>query len=179
MADNTELGEAMDWDDEVSDEGGFTVLPDGTYPFEIIKLEKERFEGSAKMAACPRAAVTLNILTDTGWVPIVDRLLLNTKTAWRVAKFFEGLGFQKNPETGKVPMAWNQIEGKQGWVKLGVRKYEKDGKERETNDVEEYLKPADWPQTPTTEPARVATPQQTGMVMPAQPQQTQHPGWDM
>ena len=40
MADNTNLGEALDWDDEVSDEGGFVLLPAGDYPFEVLKIDK-------------------------------------------------------------------------------------------------------------------------------------------
>ncbi len=199
MTDYTDMGEALDWDDEVSDEGGFALLPAGTYPFEVIKVEKERYEGGDKVAACPRAAVTLNILTNDGWVPVVDRLLLNTKMAWKIAKFFESLGYVKNPETSKVPMRWNEIEGKQGWLKLKVRKFtKKDGSEGEGNDVEEYLKPEDWPDQPASMPAAApayaaaaptAAPapamqqpayQQAAMPMPAQqpvPQTQYHPGY--
>lgn len=175
MADNsTNLGEALDWDDEVSDEGGFVLLAAGEYPFEIIKLEKERFEGSDKMAPCPRAAVTLNILTDSGWVPLIDRLLLNTKTAWRVARFFEGLGYVKNPETGKVPMAWNEVVGKQGWCRIKVREYESKGEKRQANDVDAYLKPDEWPEQP-------AAPVQTSIPVPEQPAAPQkpHQNWSM
>ena len=65
---------------EVVDDGGFTLLPAGTYAFEVAKIERERFEGSDKMEACPRAKVTLNVWTSQGWAPVVDRLMLNTKT---------------------------------------------------------------------------------------------------
>ncbi|OUO92068.1 hypothetical protein B5F40_01670 [Gordonibacter sp. An230] len=177
MADNTELGEALDWDDEVSDEGGFTLLPAGTYPFEVAKVEKEYFEGSNKMAPCPRAAVTLNVLTDTGWVPLVDRLMLNTKTAWRVARFFESLGFEKEPNAeGKMVMRphWNEIVGRQGWAKIKVRTYaKKDGGEGEANDVDTYLRPAEWPERP--EPAQTSIPVHE-QPAPAQPA---HQSWDM
>ncbi len=196
MTDYNDMGEALDWEGEVSDEGGFVLLPAGSYPFEVIKIEKERYEGGDKVAACPRAAVTLNILTENGWVPFTDRLLLNTKMAWRIAKFFESLGYVKNPETGKVPMRWNEIEGKQGWLKLKVRKFvKKDGSDGEGNDVEAYLKPEEWPDQPTTAPTPVAATapmtapapayqqpayQQGAMPMPAQqpaPQTQYHPGY--
>ncbi|MEG2368760.1 MAG: hypothetical protein RSB04_10820 [Gordonibacter sp.] len=182
------IGEAMDWEGEVSDEGGFTLIPEGTYAFEITKLEKERFEGSAKMAACPRAAITLNICTNSGWTPIVDRIMLNTKMQWRVAKFFEALGFQKNPETGNVPMAWSQVVGKQGWVKVKIRKYtRKDGGEGSSNEVDAYLKPEEWPQagaaepvaTPAAQAAPAAAQVQTAMPVPQQPQQQPQSGWNM
>ena len=86
MADN-DKGQALDWDvTEVVDDGGFTLLPAGTYAFEVAKIERERFEGSDKMEACPRAKVTLNVWTSQGWAPVVDRLMLNTKMAWRIAR---------------------------------------------------------------------------------------------
>ena len=179
MADNTNLGEALDWDDEVSDEGGFTLLPAGDYPFEVAKIDKEYFEGSSKMAPCPRAAITLNILTASGWVPLVDRLLLNTKTAWRVARFFEGLGFAKEPNAeGKMVMHphWGEAVGRQGWCRIKVREYEAKGEKRQANDVDAYLKPEEWPEQP-------AAPAQTSMPVPpqppAQPAASQHPGWSM
>ena len=175
MTDYTDMGEALDWDDEVSDEGGFALLPAGTYPFEVIKVEKERYEGGDKVAACPRAAVTLNILTNDGWVPVVDRLLLNTKMAWKIAKFFEALGYVKNPETGKVPMRWNEAEGKQGWVKLKVRKYKKDGTEREANDVDAYLKPDEWPEQGT--PVAASAPAYAAAPAPAAVPAVQQPAY--
>ena len=96
MAEN-DKGQALDWDvTEVVDDGGFTLLPAGTYAFEVAKIERERFEGSDKMEACPRAKVTLNVWTSQGWAPVVDRLMLNTKMAWRIARFFEGLGFDRD-----------------------------------------------------------------------------------
>lgn len=176
MAENSDKGEAMDWtDEEVSDDGGFVLLPEGMYAFEVAKLEKGRFEGSEKMAACPRANLTLNVWTEQGWVQIIDRIMLNTKAAWRVARFFEALGYAKNPETGKVPVKWNEVEGKQGYLKLKVREYESKGEKRKANDVEEYLKPEDWPESGQ------ATAQQTSLPVPPQPvsQQQPHQGWSM
>lgn len=199
MTNYTDMGEALDWDDEVSDEGGFTLLPAGTYPFEVIKLEKGRFLGSEKVAECPQATVTFNVLTDSGWAKLTDRFLLNSNWSWRYAKFFKALGFAKNPETGKMSPHWNEIEGKQGWFKIIVSKYtsKKDGTERESNDVEAYLKPEEWPDQPsaapaaasayTPAPAPAAAPvvqqpayQQAAMPTPTQqPTQPQHPGWAM
>lgn len=183
-----DLGKPLDWDDEeVSDEGGFTLLDEGVYPFEVIKVDKERFEGSDKMAACPRAAVRLNVASPSGWVQITDRLLLSTKTAWRIARFFEGLGYAKNPETGKVPVRWNDAPGKQGWVRIKVREYDYNGEKRKANDVEEYLPPSKWAdaeaeyaQRPGA--AQAAQPVQTAMPVPEQPAfQPPRPGsaWSM
>lgn len=192
---NQDQGRALDWDEEVSDEGGFVLLDPGVYPFVVGGIAKERYEGGAKIGPCPRARVTLGIMTEGGMVDVRDSMLLHTKTAWRVARFFEALGFVKNPETGKVPMAWNQAEGRQGYVRLGVREFDKkDGGKRKSNEVEEYIPPKDWPQQ-QARPQAPAAPQAPAQpayqqpayqqqplmqVPPAQPQ-AQHPsaGWSM
>ena len=209
MAQDENKGTALDWDDEVEDTGGFIVLDAGYYPFTVSSLERERFEGSAKMAPCPRAHLTLKVDGPMGTAFVHERLLLNTKTAWRVAKFFEALGFQKNPETGKVPMAWSQIEGRTGWLKLKVRTYESNGEQRETNDVDEFVPPSGHeaaynefckqcgqPQDMTTaqpqqayeapayqQPAPQPQPYQQQMPMqvqqPAPQYQQPHQGWNM
>ena len=178
-----DLGKPLDWDDEeVSDEGGFTLLDEGVYPFEVVKVDKERFEGSAKMAACPRAAVHLNVMGPGGWVTIVDRLLLSTKTAWRIARFFTGLGYRKNPD-GKVPVKWNEAPGKQGWARIKVREYEHNGEKRKANDVDEYLPPEKWAEAEAEWEARsaAAQPVQASMPVPAQPQAqpSTHHAWSM
>lgn len=180
-----DLGKPLDWDDEeVSDEGGFTLLDEGIYPFEVIKVDKERFEGSDKMAACPRAAVHLNVMGPGGWVTVVDRLLLSTKTAWRIARFFTGLGYQKRPD-GKVPVKWNEAPGKQGWVKIKHREYTYNGEKRKANDVDEYLPPEKWAEAEAEWKARSADAfsksVQASMPVPAQPQAqpSTHHAWSM
>lgn len=182
MADETNIGEALDWDmGEAADEGGFALLPAGVYAFGVEKMEKERFEGSAKMAACPRAHLTLSVVGADGTSGTVhERLMLNTKVLWKVARFFKSLGFAESPETGKVPTPWNQVEGKGGYLRLKIREYtKKDGSKGESNEVEEFLEPGD-PKIAAAQAAVRAAPVQTAMPVPPQPApapQTQHPGW--
>lgn len=182
MADETNIGEALDWDmGEASGDGAFQLLPEGVYAFGVEKLEKEYFEGSAKMAACPRAHLTLSVVGSDGTAGTVhERLMLNTKVLWRVARFFESLGFQKNPETGAVPVAWNRVEGAGGYLKLKVREYtKKDGSKGQSNEVDEFLAPGD----PRIAEARAsaAQPQQTEMPVPPQPAAPQppHQAWSV
>lgn len=176
---NQDAGYALDWEGEVSDEGGFVLLEPGVYPFVVGGLSKERYEGGSKIGPCPRARITLGVITDGGMVDVQDSMLLHSKTAWRVAKFFEALGFQKNPETGKVPMAWNQIEGRQGLVRIKTRKYMSNGEERQTNEVDEYLVP-DGPAQAQQAPQPVAYQQPQLMpTPPATPQAAAQPGWSM
>lgn len=187
MADETNIGAALDWDmGEASGDGAFQLLPAGIYAFGVEKLEKEYFEGSAKMSACPRAHLTLSVVGADGTEGTVhERLMLNTKVLWRVAKFFESLGFPKN-EDGSVQVAWNRVEGAGGYLKLKVRKYKKnDGSDGEANEVDEFLAPGDAriAQAQAQAPAQGApqpAPQQTAMPVPPQPApQPQRPGWSV
>lgn len=179
MPDFNDMGEALSWDDtEVEDSGGRRALiPEGTYNFMVASLVKKRFEGSAKTAPCPKAELHLSILMPDGSISdLTTSMLLSTKGAWRVARFFECLGFPKDTATGKVQVAWNRIEGMSGWLKLGVREYESNGQKRKTNDVLEWLAPSDAPQAAA--PASATACAQAAMPVPAQPQQP-HQAWSM
>lgn len=194
-----DLGQDLGWEGYVIDDGpSFELLDAGYYPFRVKKLEKERFEGSSKMASCSRAKLTLEINAGDHFVTVFDRIMLNTKTQWRVSRFFECLGFTKDDE-GRMQMHWNEVEDKEGWIKLWVREYtDKNGNKQQSNDVEEYCYPrqaekayADWvarclpsgvpDQAPATTPAQKPT--QTAMPIPAQPQTFTNPttggSWSM
>ncbi len=58
----------MGWDDEVaaSEEPQHITLPQGDYPFEVIKFERDHFSGSAKMSPCKKAVYTLRITAPDG-----------------------------------------------------------------------------------------------------------------
>ncbi|WP_314651998.1 hypothetical protein [Slackia exigua] len=176
---DTDMGQAMDWEGEVSDEGGFVLLEPGVYPFVVSNLEKERYEGGAKMGPCPRAKLTLSVFAPSGDATVFDRILLHTKTQWRVAQLFCGLGFEKNAETGRYPMAWNQVVGRGGYVELKVREYESRGEKYKSNDVVRYLPPAEWPAQDAAQPAQAvaATPIAGAATAPAQaaPEQSRMP----
>lgn len=198
MAENTNLGEALDWEGEFDATDEFVLLAPGYYPFTVKDLERERFQGSAKMAACPRAKLTLEITAGNSTTSITDRIMLSTKTQWRVSQFFQSLGFTKNEE-GKMAMHWNEILGKSGWLKIDMRSYtNKDGEERETNEVASYCRPDEAekafseyqkmfnaPTAPASAPAaQVAqAPVQSAMPLPQQPAQYINPStgekWSM
>lgn len=193
---------ALDWDSEYEDNGsGFILLDPGYYPFTVDKLEKEYYEGSEKVPPCPRASLTLKIqLVDGRETSVFDSILLYSGGTWRVNRFFEALGFQKEPslaDPDKLIMKphWGEVIGKQGWVKIKNRSYTtKNGEDRTTNDIDEYVDPKDWNKAlasyqqtsqPAAQPAPVQQqqaqtvaapqPQQAQMPMPAQPQQYQNP----
>ena len=40
MSDNSNLGYELNWDDEISQESEFEILPEGEYSFSITMMEK-------------------------------------------------------------------------------------------------------------------------------------------
>lgn len=143
MADATNnVSQALDWDSdlEVSD---YILLDEGYYPFVVKDLAKEYFDGSEKIAPCPRAHLTLICDYGEQEATVHDRILLSASVAWRSSNLFEALGFQKDASTGKMKPHWNEVVGRGGYVKIGVRTYtNKNGEEKQANEVLEYVKPA-------------------------------------
>lgn len=138
---------ALDWDVCEADpddgqHGGWTLLPEGFYPFRVEKMERERYQGSQKMPQCPMAKLTLAVTGADGRDTAVrQRLYITRNQLWKVSRFMESVGRGRN-EAGKVIIDWGGIEGMGGFVKLKVRSYTgRDGQERQTNDVEWFVKP--------------------------------------
>jgi len=84
-------GESLGWDDEVqASDSEYTVLAPGKYTYRVDKFERQRFDGSERMAACPMALLTLscaNAQGETGSVQV--RLYLNRRQAWKLTQFFK------------------------------------------------------------------------------------------
>lgn len=138
---------ALDWDVCEADpddgsHGGRTPLPEGFYPFRVERMERERYQGSQKMPQCPMAKLTLAVAgTDGRETSVQQRLYITRNQLWKVSRFMESVGRGHN-EAGKVIIDWGGIEGMGGFVKLKVRSYTgRDGQERQTNDVEWFVKP--------------------------------------
>lgn len=143
---------ALDWDVCEADpddgsHGGWTLLPDGFYPFRVERMERERYQGSQKMPQCPMAKLTLAVTGADGRdAAVQQRLYITRNQLWKVSRFMESVGRGRN-EAGKVIIDWGGIEGAAGWVKLKVRSYTgRDGQERQTNDVEWFVKPEEQQQ---------------------------------
>lgn len=143
---------ALDWDVCEADpddgsHGGWTLLPEGFYPFRVERMERERYQGSQKMPQCPMAKLTLAVTGADGRdTSVQQRLYITRNQLWKVSRFMESVGRGRN-EQGKVIIDWGGIEGAAGWVKLKVRSYTgRDGQERQTNDVEWFVKPEEQQQ---------------------------------
>jgi hypothetical protein len=67
----------MDWDDAIENDGQeFYILPEGDYNFTVVDFERGRFPGSAKLPACNKATLTLQVNTTDGTATIKTDLIL-------------------------------------------------------------------------------------------------------
>ena len=121
-----DLGEALSFDSEVSKENEFQLIPNGDYQFVVVSYERTQFDGSEKMCACPEVDVVLSVkYQENGEEKSRDvtyKIFLNKKVEGRISEFFEGIGMKKKSEPFR--MAWNEIVGKSGKLKMGSRTYQ-------------------------------------------------------
>lgn len=166
MANNNVNDVAMTWDDEIQNDGeGFRVLPEGEYNFTVTDFQRGRFEGSAKMAACPKAELTIMIHDPDGDVTVNENLFLNKKAEWKLCQFFTAIGHRKHGET--MRMNWNAVKGAKGRCKVGIRKWTgNDGKEHENNEINAFIEP---PEAPATQPQGKAAYTQESLTSATQP----------
>lgn len=130
-------GHALNWGDTLNkDAEEFVILPAGDYQFRVVGFERQRFEGSEKMPACPKALLKLKIEHEGETVEIQHSLLLHTKTEWALASFFSSIGLKK--EGQPLVMNWNLVPGSTGRCQLVVGKSENGN---EFNRVKKFYKP--------------------------------------
>ena len=130
----------FDWNDTITKDDEFELLPEGTYNFKVDILERAWFDGSEKMSACNKADLTLTV-TDpaTGKTgQIKDSLFLHSKAEWRLSQFFTAIGQKKKGEP--LQMNWSTVPGSTGKLELTINKFtKKDGSQGENNRVGKYL----------------------------------------
>lgn len=136
-----ELGRELGWDDLIEKEGQeFELLPAGTYEFTVESMDRGRYPGSERMAACNCANLTLVIRNpETGNLcRVFDTLYLNSKMEWRLSQFFLGIGQKKKGEP--LHPNWGAVPGSTGRVEIEVNAYtDKNGKDKKNNKVKAYL----------------------------------------
>ena len=136
-----DLGKALSFDDEITKENDFELIPDGDYSFTVLSYERGQYEPKegAKMCACPTVTLTLGIRVtnpdgSTEQRETRHNLFLNTKQEGKISEFFEGVGLKKKGD--KFKMAWNSVIGKTGKLKMGKRKG--NSGDVEFNDVKKF-----------------------------------------
>ena len=109
---------AIGWDDEVSasDAGNnaqsddIVVLPDGTYPCKVMKVERGSFKGSQKLPPCNK--VKVGVIIDggdagRGWSD--HNFYMHTSTLWKIYQFMEAIGLRKKGDTTAAAIPWSKV----------------------------------------------------------------------
>lgn len=117
-------GKELGWEDEVNEE--FRELAPGEYDFRVIGFERARHPGTAKMPACNRADLVLEITEPDGYNHRVkDSLYLHDNGKFKICRFFESIGMKKKGDP--LRMNWNII-GKTGRCTTVIRDGTKGGR---------------------------------------------------
>lgn len=150
-----------------AEESQFVTLPEGTYPFQVINMDRKRYSGNSTKIpnGAPFAEVQLRFDGgDKGTTTVTERLYLLKSMQWKLTEFFRCLGQQVVTGQPFQPN-WN-IVGKTGTAELSVHQYtSRNGEERTNNQVKRFKALEDG-----TTPQNVA---QQQPVQQAQPQPVQ------
>lgn len=132
-----DMGQSFGWDGEIDAvENEFELMEPGEYWATVENVERQQFNGSDKMCACPIAKV--NVRLDNGRV-LSDRLFLNSKSAWKITQFFVSIGMRAvdAPKEQKLKMDWVGAVGRRCKIKVGTHEY----KDKTYNEISEWMKP--------------------------------------
>ena len=136
-----------DWDDNVElteeqERGGqeTTVLPEGKYPFKVIKVEKQYYDGSAKIPACNMAKVFLRIDGgELGTGLVVENIYLVEKHEWKAGAFLRSVGIRQHGDRLEFRKLL-QVDGEKGRCEIYVDEYEgRDGKTHTSNKLKKFF----------------------------------------
>lgn len=139
----------LGWDDEISRESDFTIIPEGDYDFTVTGFERGRYDGSEKLPPCNMAIVSLSIaLPDGSSTTLRHRLFLHSRCEGLLSAFFTGIGLKRKGEP--LRMNWNAVPGAHGRCKITVRNWKgKNGEDMQSNDIKKFYDPYDSaPQAP-------------------------------
>lgn len=165
MADNfREYG----WDDEINNEEAFQLLAAGDYQFEVVKYERGRHEGSAKVPPCNKAIVTFKV----GDAELTENFLLCSTLEWKLSQLFLSVGLKRHGEP--LRMNWSALPGKQGVCKVVQNKYTKDGREYVNNRIDKLYAYDEQPTNAIPLMSAAPAQQQAQWQQPAQQQN----GWN-
>lgn len=131
----------LGWDDEISRESDFTIIPEGDYDFTVTGFERGRYDGSEKLPPCNMAIVTLAVtLPDGSAATLRHRLFLHTRCEGLLSAFFTGIGLKRKGEP--LRMNWNAVPGAHGRCKITVRSWKgKNGEDMQSNDIKKFYDP--------------------------------------
>ena len=147
---------AYGWDEkpiENPNEGGkYILLPPGDYDFVVVKFERGRHEGSAKLPPCNKAIITCEVDgRNYGTTIVVNNLFLHSKCDGLLAQFFTGIGLRKHGDP--LTLDWSRVVGSHGLCRIVNREYE--GKKY--NEIKRFLDPPKGATVPNAQPQQAAS----------------------
>ena len=142
-----EKAKTYDWDDEVEltedqERGGqeTSILPDGKYPFEVIKTEKQWYDGGQKIPACNMAKVFLRIdggELGTGFV--AENIYLAEGFEWKAGAFLRAIGVRSHGDKLEFRKLLH-CDGEKGRCEIYIDEYEgRDGKTHQSNKLKRFF----------------------------------------
>ena len=178
MADYTTGADSFGWDDEVetSDASAFQLLDEGPAMFEVTEFRRGRHEGSARMAPCYQAELTLECTDPAGHVSDVHtNLPLTRKMQWKLTSFFKAVRLidPVTPSGSAVRFPWDQVLGTRGMCEIEHYQWTgDDGQARSGNSVKTFYYGR---RSDEVAQAFAAQPPTTRQAPPAQPPLTYQP----
>ena len=138
MAEYENQPHELDWDDEISNDGGsYVLLEEGDYNFKVVGFERGRYPGGAKIPQCKKAILQLAVETSEGTATVKYDLILWSSLEWKLSEFFRAIGQKKHGEPFRPQ--WGQVVGSVGRARFKPRSYtDKEGNEKMANDVDRF-----------------------------------------
>ena len=136
-----------DWDDvteltEEQERGGqeTVILPDGKYPFEVIKVEKRFYDGGSKIPACNMAKVFLRVDGgNLGTGLVVENIYLVEGLEFQAGNFLRSIGSRKHGDKLEFKKLLH-CDGERGRCEIFVDEYEgRDGKTHQSNKLKRFF----------------------------------------
>ena len=133
---------AFDWNDTIENDSSYILLPEGTYPFTVIRFERGEHAGSDGIPPCKKMVLTLELDGgELGVTEITENLYLHSRQEWKLCRFFTCIGLRKPGEAYK--MDWNAVPRARGVANIIIHNYKnKNNQMRKINRVSEFLDPA-------------------------------------
>ncbi len=125
--------ELLDFEDVISNEEEFLILPEGDYLFKVAEVVRGWHEDSPGMKACNMVTLKLEIATPEGIARARVNLFLVRRWESRICGFFRCISEKKRGVP--IKMDWPRAEGATGYAHFAPTVY----KGREYNEVVRFL----------------------------------------
>ena len=138
---NNIMGREFNWDDTIENDSEFVLLPEGDYDFTVKRFERGRHPGSAKLPACNKAVLEIEVTDGKNKSTIRHNLFLHSNCEGMLCEFFTAIGQRRRGEP--LRMRWNEVVGSRGRCKVIVDTFQNrnTGEEMKSNKIRKFYEP--------------------------------------